>query len=253
MNSRGPKVGVNTFEKRLLIIVGGYGSGKSEVSINLAATLARQSDDTVTIADLDIVNPYFRSRNAAEQLSVLGVKSLIPTGEQFYADLPIILPEIKSAIEKRQGWLILDVGGDDTGSKVLSSLTDVLCDAQYEMLLVMNLMRPFTSTLEGCQKLIDEIESATRLKFTGVISNSHMLEETTTETILAGLELARRVCDATGLNLSFVSAVPDILSRLDKSLGLPVLSINRYLLKPWEQSADVNVPPISSGNNHARH
>ena len=113
-----------TFSKSILIIVGGYGSGKSEVAVNLSRQLVNAGSAPVAIADLDIVNPYFRSREASEQLTSLGIRTINPAGGQKYADLPIILPEIKGAIEQRQGVLVLDVGGDDVGARVLSSLSE---------------------------------------------------------------------------------------------------------------------------------
>src|SRR5512138_981124 len=125
-----------TFQHNLIIIVGGYGSGKSEVSVNLARQLAATQSESVALADLDIVNPYFRSREAAEKLAAFGVRSLVPPGTQVYADLPVVIPDIKREIENRQGRLILDVGGDDVGARVLSSLTESITPLSYEMLFV---------------------------------------------------------------------------------------------------------------------
>ncbi len=222
----------------IIIIVGGYGSGKSEVSINLARYLVtRQTEPTesVSIVDLDIVNPYFRSREAARELAKLGVKSVNPTGGQFHADLPIILPQVKGSIESGEGTVVLDVGGDDAGARVLGSLADAFTDRSYEMLLVVNANRPFTATADGCLKLMSEIEASSRLKFTGIISNTHMLEETTEETILTGLKLAHEVGERTSLPIRFLSALDSILKDIDPGLiDVPVLPLDRLLLKPWE-------------------
>jgi hypothetical protein len=220
----------------VIVVVGGYGSGKSEISVNLARRFAESGSGPVAIADLDIINPYFRSREAARELQALGIRSLIPPGEQVYADLPIIIPEIKTAIEKRNGKLILDVGGDDHGARVLSSLSDAFAGVKYELLLVHNAHRPFTSDVEGTRKLIGRIEAASRLKFTGIIANSHLMDETTTETVLEGLAMANEVSSQTGLPVVFVSATPEILKRIDSGrLGSPSLTLDRSLLKPWER------------------
>ncbi|RKX27885.1 MAG: cobalamin biosynthesis protein CobQ, partial [Candidatus Zixiibacteriota bacterium] len=129
------------FNKRVLVVVGGYGSGKSEVSVNLARHLASSGQLHVAIADLDIVNPYFRSREATEQLEKLGIETLHPKGSQAFADLPIIIPQVKSAIEGYDGVLILDVGGDDAGARVLGSLAGTFPSDDHEVLFVLNANR----------------------------------------------------------------------------------------------------------------
>ncbi len=220
----------------IIVIVGGYGSGKSEVAVNLSRHLVVSQSQTVTIADLDIVNPYFRSREAAAALGQLGIRSVNPTGGQFYADLPIILPEIKGAIEHRQGKLILDVGGDDAGARVLSSLAGSFEAGRYDMLLVVNANRPFTANVEGCLKTIREIESSSRLTFTGIIANTHLMENTTARIVLDGLALAREVSSQAGIPVVFLSALTEVLGAVDTSLlDLPVLALDRMLLKPWEE------------------
>lgn len=227
-----------SFNKRLLVIVGGYGSGKSEVSVNLARYLADTQPEPVAIADLDIVNPYFRSREAAEQLASLGIRSLVPPGDHVHADLPIIIPEIHSAIQQHDGYLVLDVGGDDVGSRVLSSLSDAFAPGSYEMLLVLNANRPFTSTVEGARRMIEQIESASRLRFTGLVGNTHLLEFTTVDTVLEGLSLTRKVSEATGLPIVFVSALRPLVEEMTSRLrNLAALPLDRSLVKPWEKRA----------------
>ena len=227
------------FDKQLLIIVGSYGSGKTEVAVNLSRYLANTTRGRVAIADLDIVNPYFRSREANQALEALGVRCINPTGGEFYADLPIILPEIKGAIESREELLVLDVGGDDAGARVLASLGKSFEAGAYEMMMVLNGNRPFTSDIAGCLKMIAEIEESSRLKFTGIISNTHLLDETTAKTLLNGLELAQQVGERTGLPVKFLAglkAIVDLPELVD--VGLPVLPLERLLLKPWESGAD---------------
>ncbi|MDD5425077.1 MAG: cobalamin biosynthesis protein CbiA [candidate division Zixibacteria bacterium] len=225
-----------TFSKNIITIVGGYGSGKSEIAVNLARYLKLNQSEPVVIADLDIINPYFRSREASRELANLGIKSLIPEGENFYAELPIIIPEIKTAIERGEGKLILDIGGDETGARVLSSLSDAFTPGQYELLLVLNARRPFTSDLAGCQKMLADIEAASRLKFSGLISNSHLMDETDPDTVLQGLELANKVSRKTNLPVVFISMTTDIMDKIEPRLiDLPVLALDRSLLKPWER------------------
>lgn len=225
-----------TFDKRILVIVGGYGSGKSEVAVNLARYLIAATDQPVSIADLDIINPYFRSREAAAELAALGVRSLVPPGEQLQADLPIIIPEVKGAIEQHEGYLILDVGGDDVGSRVLSSLSDAFKPAGYDMLLVLNANRPFTATVEGARTLLGQIEAASRLRFTGLIGNTHLLEFTTPEIVLEGLRLTEQVGAAAGLPIRFISVLGTVLKEMTAVPFVhPVLPLGRSLVKPWEK------------------
>lgn len=226
------------FDHKLIIIVGGFGSGKSEVAVNLAKYLVQSQSEKVAIADLDIVNPYFRSREAARELEKLGVKSLLPAGDLRDADLPIIVPEVKAGIQSFPGYLILDVGGDDLGARVLSSLRDAFDKVSYDLLFVLNSNRPFTATTEAAMLVMDEIEAASSLKLTGIITNTHLMEYTTAETIMTGLEKARELSVARSLPVKFLSALIQVASELDPAyIEVPVLGLDRSLLKPWERPA----------------
>jgi hypothetical protein len=224
------------FATKIVTIVGGFGSGKSEVSVNLARYLATLPGDPVAIADLDIINPYFRSREAAAALAGYGVLSLIPAGAYTFADLPIIIPEIHTAIERRLSRLVLDVGGDDLGARVLSSLADAFVAGQYELLLVHNARRPFTLDIDGSLKMINEIQHASRMKITGLISNTHLAAETTPSVVVEGVALAQKVADTLGVPLVFVSALHSLCSEIERQLAgaYPILPLDRELLKPWE-------------------
>lgn len=246
MNAAAPEKGLATFRKpeitsSLIVVVGGFGSGKSEVSVNLARHLSGLPGASVAIADLDIINPYFRSREAAATLEQLGIISLVPPGAQKYADLPIIVPEIRTAIERRQYRLVLDVGGDDLGARVLSSLSDAFHTGPFELYLVHNARRPFTATVEGSLKVMAEIEEASRLKITGVISNTHLTAETTADVVVEGVLLARQVAERRGVPLVFVSALESFCGEINSKLGgqYPLLPLDRELLKPWEVHAPV--------------
>ena len=228
-----------SFSQQILIIVGGYGSGKTEVAVNLSRYLANTTSGKVSIADLDIVNPYFRSREANKALEALGIRCINPTGSEFYADLPIVLPEIKGAIEHREGLLVLDVGGDDAGARVLSSLADSFEPGTYEMMLVLNGNRPFTADVDGCLKMIGDIQDSSRLKITGIISNTHLLDETTAQVALDGLKLAQQVSIRSGLPVKFLAGLEALLGTPEfDDLDVPLLPLKRLLLKPWESGAE---------------
>lgn len=226
---------LSSLEKRILIFAGGYGSGKTEVAVNYAAYLARLGHLPLTIVDLDIVNPYFRSREAAKPMIALGVRVVMPAGEHCSADLPIILPEVKGAIENQDERVILDVGGDDVGARVMSSMADAFHKDDYEMLFVLNANRPFTSDVKGCMKMKAEIEASCRLQFTGIVSNTHLIDETVKETVLDGMKLAREFSQESGLPLKFVSAKVKVFENIQpEEIDCAILPLERFMLKPWE-------------------
>jgi hypothetical protein len=219
-----------------MALVGGFGSGKTEVSVNLAKYLASDLKSPVSIADFDLVNPYFRSREAVTEMEAMGVRVIVPSGGHFYADLPILLPEIKGAIEKANGVLILDVGGDAQGTRALGSLSEVFIPGEYDMWMVLNSRRPQTSDLAGCLETMKRIEFSSRLKFTGLVSNSHMIEETDIDVLMEGYQLAQAVSKEVGLPLVFLSAKRNVLDRIDTSVfECPILPLTRSMLKPWER------------------
>ena len=225
--------------KRVVIMVGGFGSGKTEVSVNLAKFLALTDKSPVTIADLDLVNPYFRTREALDEMEQLGIKVIAPRGGSFYADLPILLPEVKGAVEAGSGRLILDVGGDAQGARALGSLAETFAVGQFEMLMVLNSRRPLTADKAGCLKTMARIEGTAKIAFTGLVSNSHMIDETTPEVVWEGYRLAQAVSRDSGLPLIFLSAKQNVLDGMDTSLfDCPVLPLTRSMLKPWERKED---------------
>jgi hypothetical protein len=218
---------------RLTLVVGNYGSGKTEVAVNLAIRLA--ADHPVTIVDLDLVNPYFRCRESREEMEGKGIRVVYPRGEYHSADLPIVLPEVKGAICAEDGYTILDVGGDDVGARVLSSIAEAIAPRPYSMLQVINSRRPFTGDVEGCLRIREEIEAASRLKITGLISNSHLLEETAADTIREGIALAAEVAERAGIGVEFATLDRGLLAEFeDGELPCPVLPLERRMLRPWE-------------------
>jgi len=207
-------------EDRLVIMVGSYGSGKTEVCVNLAVELAR-SGRKVQIADLDIVNPYFRCREA-KQLA--------------FADLPIVLPEIRGMINPPDGTLtIFDVGGDDVGARVLASLrTSIMA---YELWQVVNSKRPFTDTLEGCIAMQHAVEKSSRLKITGVVANSHLIDQTTPSVVSEGWRLAQSVAAHSEIPVRCVAMMRELAESPQlETIGVPKLRMQRHMLPPWIQA-----------------
>jgi hypothetical protein len=219
--------------KGILIIVGNYGSGKTEVTINLAAERKRRGL-TVRVADLDLVNFYFRTREAREYLAGLGIDLILPPARYVDADLPILSPAVAGMIRRPSDVTLLDVGGDDAGATVLASLADAFQGGSHRVLMVVNPLRPNTSTLAGCLKIMGEIESASGMRIEGIIGNANLMEDTTPKIIRDGYEFVSHLAEETGLPLEFVTVADHLRPGLDADgIGCPILTLSRRLLPPW--------------------
>jgi hypothetical protein len=216
------------------MIVGNFGSGKTELSVNLAIGLAR-AGRTVQIADLDLVNPYFRCREARQRMEQFGIRVVVPPGAQAFADLPIVVPEIQGMLTPPDGTLSLfDVGGDDIGAKVIASLRPRIPDGAYELWQVINSKRPFTDTVEGCLTMQRALEASSRLEVTGLLANSHLIEETTPETVLEGWRLAHEVSRSNGLPVRGVAVIESLADAPElQEIDAPLLPLQRLMLPPW--------------------
>ncbi|MBI9087111.1 MAG: cobalamin biosynthesis protein CbiA [Desulfobacterales bacterium] len=221
----------------IVAIVGNYGSGKTEVAINLAAD-RKAAGVGVRIADLDLVNPYFRTREARRQLAELGVEVVLPDAKYLQADLPIVSRSIRGLLGQPAPLTLLDAGGDDVGATVLASLGDALSDRSVQMFQVINPFRPFTDTLAGCEKIRLEIEAASRLAVTGFIGNANLIEDTTLEDIYQGHDFVQALSHEAGLPLIFVTVAADLMPAIDAArLTCPVLGLHRQLVPPWKRAA----------------
>jgi hypothetical protein len=223
----------------IVIIVGNYGSGKTEVSINLAVN-GRHKGLEVCIADLDLVNPYFRTREARGPLSELGIKVVLPPEKYLQADLPILTPVIAGMIRQPTGLTLLDVGGDGVGATVLAALADPLRDKPVRMLQVVNPFRPFTDSVEGCLKVRDDIQETSRLTINGIVGNANLIDETSVEDIYRGYDFVKTLSEKTGMPLEFITVSSELWSKTDlKRFSCPVLAIERQLVPPWKRPAQL--------------
>lgn len=221
--------------KGIVIICGNYGSGKSETAVNLAAKKKADGLD-VKIADLDLVNPYFRSREARVYLENMGVEVILPDEKYMHADLPILTPAIAGIIQQPSELTILDAGGDDAGVTVLAALENHLSKKKVHMLQIINPFRPFTENVTGCIKIKEEIEASSKIKITGIVSNANLIDETIPEHIYKGYDLLKDVSKATGLEIKFITAISHLIPKLKMdSFSCPVLEINRNLNPPWKR------------------
>jgi len=224
--------------KGIVAIVGNYGSGKTEVAINLAVNRKRSGLD-VRIADLDLVNPYFRTREARKALAAFGIKVVLPPQEYLHADLPILSPTVAGMIRQPDGLTLLDVGGDDAGAMVLAALGDAFAGLDVHMLQVVNPLRPQTATVDGCLQIKDEIEAAARLTITGLIGNANLIDETGPQVIYDGHDFLQKLSAASGLPLAFVTVAQELLALIEiQRFNCPVLPIVRQLVPPWKAAGD---------------
>ncbi|MBT8373373.1 MAG: division plane positioning ATPase MipZ [Deltaproteobacteria bacterium] len=224
----------------IIVIVGNYGSGKTEVSINLAVTKKRTGVD-VKIADLDLVNPYFRTREARSQLGRLGIDMALPRDEYLQADLPILSPVVAGLIKNPVELTIVDAGGDDAGATVLAALSDAFKGKSFQMLQVVNPLRPFTNTIKGCLKMRSEIEVASKMKINGIVGNANLIDETQPENIYSGYEFVKLLSEESGLALKFITAPSDLMTEIDIShFSCPVLQIERQLVPPWKKAVKLS-------------
>jgi len=236
-------------DDRLLMIVGNYGSGKTEVAIHLALGLA-QRGASVEIADLDLVNPYFRCREARELMEAEGIRVVTPPPSQQWADLPIVVPEIFGMLHPPAGThALFDVGGDDVGARVLASLRSALGDAPHQLWQVINARRPFTNTADGCEAMRASIERASRLSVTGLVVNTHLMEDTTPEIVLEGWDLAREVARRGDLGIRCV-CVPEHLGDAPElaCIDAPLLPLRRTMLPPWRRRPTVPLARHEGGD-----
>lgn len=222
----------------IVVIVGNYGSGKTEVSINLAVHRKRAGVD-VRIADLDLVNPYFRTREAKDPLAKLGIEVVLPPAQYLQADLPILSPMVAGMIRQPSELTLLDAGGDDVGATVLATLEDEFKDKSLNVLQVVNPLRPFTETIEGCLKIRAEIEKASRLTINGLIGNANLIDETAPDHIYDGYDFVKTLSDRSGLPIVFITVARPLLTLIDmRRFACPVLPIERQLVPPWQKPVE---------------
>jgi len=223
----------------IVIITGNYGSGKTEVSINLAVNRKREGLE-VCIADLDLVNPYFRTREARVPLSKMGIDVVLPPTQYLKADLPILSPKIGGVSRNPSQLTLLDVGGNDVGATVLATLADFLKDKTFHMLQVVNPFRPFTETIKGCLKIRDEIQSSSRMTINGIIGNANLIDNTVPEDIYSGFNFVESLAVESGLPLKFITVAEELMQEIDiNRFSCPVLQISRQLVPPWKRAKEL--------------
>ena len=202
--------------KRVTLFAGHYGSGKTNIAINYAMHV-KELGLPVVIADLDIVNPYFRTVDSVEELEALGIKLVSSDYAGSNVDFPALPGEVYSLFDDATSYAVMDIGGDDRGAYALGRYRDlILSENNYDMFLVINKYRPLTATPELCIECMKEIEEAAGIKFTGIVNNSNLGSETTLKDVEKSYSYALDVSDASGLPI-VATTVADWLVTEDES------------------------------------
>ena len=207
--------------KRLTLFAGHYGSGKTNIAVNYALLLAREGKK-VCIADLDIVNPYFRTKDSAKVLESAGVQLISPRFANTNVDLPALPAESYRLVQDKNTYGIMDIGGDDRGAYALGRFApSILEENNYRMVFVANFCRPLTRTAEDALEVMREIEAACGLKFTCIVNNTNLGTETTPEIVTDALEEVQTLCNLSTLPLWLTTAEASVA----KNLTGPVLAM----------------------------
>lgn len=202
-------------KKRLTLLCGHYGTGKTNVAVNLALEMHRQGE-AVTIADLDIVNPYFRTMDSAEDFKQAGIRMICSSFANSNVDIPSLPADLYAITDDKDTRMVLDIGGDDSGATVLGRLAPaILEEDSFEMWMVINQYRPLTRDVPSTLEVMEDIQRACGLPFTGVVNNSNLGEETTPETVLATAAFAEEVAAAAGVPLVMTTVEESLLPALE--------------------------------------
>ncbi len=216
--------------KRIMLIAGHYGSGKTNIAVNMAFDL-KKLHNNVAIADLDIVNPYFRTKDSQAELEKAGIRLICSEYANTNVDIPAIPQDMYSIIDNKDIMAVVDIGGDDRGAYALGRYADsIINEGNFEMLFVINKYRPLTRNASDVIEIMHEIETAGKIKFTGIINNSNLGEETTAEDVLHSLKYADEVSAATGLPIAMTCAMENLCAELKSVSGLFPLSLQKKII-----------------------
>lgn len=220
-------------DARIRIFIGHYGSGKTEFAVNYAMALSKQTSH-VTLCDLDIVNPYFRSREKASLLEENGIHVISGArGHEANLDVPMVSPNILAPIQNETMQVILDVGGDAVGARVLARFAAYFKTGAYDMFFVLNANRAETQEVLGVIQHIRNIEDTVGAKVTGIVNNTHLLRETDIEEVLKGQTLAMEVSKTLNIPIKYISTLEKVTHQLPTDLEGEIFPIQMYMREEW--------------------
>jgi len=223
--------------KRLTLFAGHYGSGKTNIAVNYALLLASEGRP-VSIADLDIVNPYFRTKDSAAVLAAAGIDLISPQFANTNVDLPALPAEAYRLVEDKSRFAVMDIGGDDRGAYALGRYTPFIQEENnYRMAFVANSYRPLTRTPEEALEVMREIEAACSLPFTCIVNNANLGTETTAEDVLQAIPYMQRLSELSGLPLWLTAAEQHVAAALAGHISplLPMTLQEKYFDLPEQK------------------
>ena len=231
--------------KRVTLFAGHYGSGKTNIAVNYALLLAREGK-RAAIADLDIVNPYFRTKDSAAELAAAGVDLISPQFANSNVDLPALPAEAYRLVEDRSLCAVMDIGGDDRGASALGRYPPFLLEENdYQMAFVANPCRPLTRTPEAAMAVMREIEAAGGLPFTAIVNNANLAHETTPETVLEAIPYMEKLSALSGLPIWMTSAEESVAAGLEgKVPGLLPMQLQKKYFDLPEQKGPPKARPL---------
>lgn len=216
--------------KRITLFAGHYGSGKTNIAVNYALKIKADGHSTV-IADMDIVNPYFRTKDSEKELNEAGIRLISSQYASSNVDLPSLPQDLYNVIDDKSNYAVLDIGGDDRGAYALGRYApSILKENDYEMFMVINKFRPLTRDVQSAVEVMDEIQTACGMKFTAIVNNSNLGDETTADDVLGSLKYADEISQATGLPLKMTTVNEKLYNELkDKIENLFPLTLQRKI------------------------
>jgi hypothetical protein len=224
--------GIYGFEHRIRIVTGHYGSGKTEFSLNLAVRLKKQYDN-VAIADLDVINLYFRSREKEDELKKLGIRIFSSSVKATAVDIPAVSADIMTPIEDNNCQLIMDVGGNPAGTRTLGRYRNFLKNIGFQHLFILNANRPETNTCEKAVDFINGIRAQSGLDITGIVNTTHMLKATTVDDLLKGQQLCREVSKTLDLPILYTAAMEEVAKQLPENMDGEIIPLKLFMREGW--------------------
>lgn len=222
-----------TNDKRIRIIIGHFGSGKTEFAVNYAMKLAEKEED-VAICDLDVINPYFRSREKAEIMEDKGIKVISgASGHNANLAVPMVSAAIIGPIRDENCQTVLDVGGDIDGARTLARYRPHFNTENTDIFFVINANRPETQNVKAVAKYIEEMEESINMKVTGLISNTHMLKSTSIEDVVKGIELVNEVSEKLDIPIKYIVALEQVTRQISDEYSDIMFPIKMYMREEW--------------------
>ena len=215
---------------QITVFTGRFGSGKTEIAVNFALDLARQGLSPLLV-DLDIITPYFRTRDRADDLASLGVEVVAPYPAGQHIHIPAISPQIRGAIEQRERPVVIDLGGDPQGSRALAQFAGLLPQQDQAVCFVVNPYRPFMDSVSGIRDAVREIQASAKIMVSHLVSNPNMMSESTLQLFHQGHALVEKASQALDLPIAFAVAGARLAEQIDReALGTRLLTIDRFFL-----------------------